>query len=89
MNTVTISKPIRAELEAKGVINWPVWEKEVSRFDWYYDHEEHCYILEGHFVVETDTNNYEVNPGDYVVFPKGLQCIWDIKAPVRKHYRFV
>ena len=26
--------------------------------------------------------------GDLVVFPEGLKCIWDIKSPVRKHYKF-
>ncbi|RPI80017.1 MAG: DUF861 domain-containing protein, partial [Desulfobacteraceae bacterium] len=25
---------------------------------------------------------------DFVTFSQGLSCIWDIKSPVRKHYRF-
>ena len=32
--------------------------------------------------------HYEFGKGDFVTFPKGLSCIWDIKAPVRKHYNF-
>ena len=26
--------------------------------------------------------------GDFVTFPEGLSCVWDIKEPVRKHYNF-
>ena len=27
-------------------------------------------------------------PGDLVIFPEGLDCIWDVKEPVKKHYQF-
>src|SRR3569832_295103 len=26
--------------------------------------------------------------GDLVVFPACMHCVWDVLAPVRKHYRF-
>jgi hypothetical protein len=26
--------------------------------------------------------------GDLVTFPTGMKCTWDVKVPVRKHYRF-
>jgi len=32
--------------------------------------------------------NIEFNAGDYVVFPKGLKCKWEIKKKIRKHYNF-
>lgn len=86
---VIIKKHSREELRSEGVFQWPIWEKEASRFDWYYEQEEHCYILEGSIVVETATGTYEIEPGDYVIFAKGLKCIWDIKRDVRKHYRFI
>jgi uncharacterized protein len=89
MDKVTIKKLTGTELEAAKVFQWPIWEKEASRFDWYYDNEEHCYILEGHIVVETTEGVYEIRPGDYVIFPKGLKCIWEIKEDVRKHYNFI
>jgi len=76
------------ELERKGVRSWPIWEKEVSRFEWFYDMEEACYILEGTVVVETEEETITIQKGDYVVFPKGLACVWDIKADIRKHYSF-
>ena len=28
----------------------------------------------------------ELREGDFVSFPKGLSCIWDIKESVKEHY---
>lgn len=87
--TIEIEKPDPAELEKKGVFSWPVWEKEVSRFDWRYDSHEECYLVEGHVVVETeDGDTVEFGKGDYVKFPRGLSCVWDVRQPVKKHYIF-
>ena len=86
---IEIMKPSDEELESKGVLSWPIWEKEVSRFDWHYDSTEDCYLLEGKVVVETEVGEaVSFEKGDFVTFPKGLSCIWDIKAPVKKHYNF-
>ncbi len=86
---IEIQKPDMKELEKKGVSSWPIWEKEISRFDWHYDCIEECYLLEGKVIVETeDGKNVEFGKGDFVTFPKGLSCIWDIKEPVKKHYNF-
>ena len=86
---IEVRKSIEKDLEKKGVLSWPVWEKEISRFDWYYDSIEECYLLEGKVVVETeDGDKVEFGKGDFVTFPKGLSCIWDIKEPVKKHYNF-
>ena len=30
----------------------------------------------------------KIGQGDLVTFPAGPSCTWDIRAPVRKHYRF-
>ena len=84
---IQIQKPEKEDLETRGVLSWPIWEKEVSRFDWYYDGIEECYLLEGKVVVETeDGEKVEFGKGDFVTFPRGLSCTWDIKEPVRKHY---
>ena len=86
---IEVRKSIEKDLEKKGVLSWPVWEKKISRFDWYYDSIEECYLLEGKVVVETeDGDKVEFGKGDFVTFPKGLSCIWDIKEPVKKHYNF-
>ena len=86
---IDIKKPTDQDLEAKGVSAWPIWEKEISRFDWHYDSTEECYLLKGRVIVETEGGDtVEFGEGDFVTFPKGLSCIWDIKAPVKKHYNF-
>ena len=88
MKKIEIKKLSDQEKLDKGINSWPIWEKEVSRFDWYYDFTEHCQILEGRVVVETEEGNVEIKAGDFVTFPKGLKCIWDIKENIRKHYNF-
>lgn len=76
------------EIQTRNIRKWPIWTKEISRFPWYYDSDEECLILEGEFNVETDEGLFSVKPGDFVIFKKGLKCVWDIKKPVRKHYNF-
>lgn len=76
------------ELEEMGVFNWPIWEKEESKFDWYYDMQERCLIIEGSVDIVTEFEMVTLKPGDFVTFPKGLECVWDINSMVRKYYSF-
>ena len=62
----------------------PIWTCEVSEFDWYYDSEETCLIIEGEVVVKYGGKSVSFAAGDYVVFPKGLPCVWQVK----KYYVF-
>ncbi len=89
MSKIDIQKPTRKDLEKRGVSSWPIWEKEVSRFDWHYHETEECYLLEGRVVVETpDGESVTFGKGDFVTFPQGLSCVWEVKEPVKKHYNF-
>jgi hypothetical protein len=88
MSKVIVKKLDEKGLTDLGVKSWPVWTKEVSRFEWTYSGTEECYIIEGEFVVETDDGKYEIRAGDFVTFKDGLSCIWDIKKPVKKYYNF-
>jgi uncharacterized cupin superfamily protein len=86
---IEVEKPTEEKLKSRDVSSWPTWEKEVSRFDWHYDSTEECYLLEGEVVVETeDGESVKFGKGDFVTFPKGLSCVWDVKQPVKKHYNF-
>jgi len=76
------------ELRGWGVFAWPVWTKEISSFDWSYDISEQCYFLEGKVLLQTDEGKYEFGKGDFVTFPKGMKCVWNVQIPVKKHYRF-
>jgi uncharacterized cupin superfamily protein len=77
------------EIEEKGIMNWPIWTKDVSVFDWHYDATEECLLMQG--LVEVTTKKgvkVTIKAGDFVIFPQGLTCIWKVIEPVKKHYRF-
>ena len=45
--------------------------------------------MEGEVKVTTpDGEAVEFGQGDLVTFPRGLKCSWDVRKPIRKHYRF-
>jgi len=73
----------RAKMQSK-----PTWGCEVSEFEWHYDDEEICMLTEGEVTVSYDGGRVFFGAGDYVEFPKGLSCVWNVKKPVRKHYQF-
>jgi len=88
MEDIIITKLSDKIISSRGVRNWPVWEKEVSRFDWEYSNDEECLVLEGEVDVETGQGTFSIKEGDFVTFKKGLRCTWDVKKPIRKHYNF-
>ena len=85
---IEVKKSKKEDMEKDGVMSWPIWEKEESEFAWEYFEQETCLILEGKAVVKTPEESVEFGAGDYVVFPEGLTCTWEIKEKIKKHYRF-
>lgn len=85
---IKIEKLTDEEIQNRGIRNWSVWTKEVSSFDWFYDSQEMCLFLEGKVKVKTDFEEVEIGIGDFVTFPQGLKCVWNVIEPVRKHYHF-
>jgi len=85
---IAIEKPDPKKLDSMKVTSWPIWEKETSTFDWTYDEREQCYFLDGEVTVKTKDGEVSFGKGDFVTFPRGLSCTWNVKKPVRKHYRF-
>ena len=86
--TIEIRRPSAEELEIAGVRAWPVWEKEPSKFSWHYDEKESCYIIEGRAKITGGDRIVEFKAGDFVVFPQGLSCEWEIIEKIKKHYKF-
>ena len=83
---IIVRKPTDAEItEFKRK---PTWGCGVSEFDWHYDDREICILLEGEVTVEYDGGSASFGAGDYVMFPKGLSCVWKVTKPVQKHYEF-
>ena len=85
---ISIHNPSDTEIEQKEILSWPLWACEVSEFDWEYDQQESCLLLEGDVEVKSDFETVKFCGGDFVVFPKGLKCKWKVIRPVRKHYSF-
>lgn len=89
MSSVIIEKLSNNDIARRGIKSWPVWTKEISEFDWDYDSNEECLILEGEVDVTTPEGIYTVKAGDFVTFKQGLKCVWKVKKPIRKHYNFL
>ena len=83
---ILVKRP--TEVEKTELLTKPVWECGVSEFDWYYDSEETCLLVAGEVTVSHDGGSVSISTGDYVVFPKGLSCVWKVTKPVKKHYSF-
>lgn len=90
MSKIEIERnPDEERLKGLGVYDWPIWTKEASEFPWSYDEPETCYFLEGDVEVTPEGGEpVTVGQGDLVRFPEGLDCTWNVREPVRKHYRF-
>ncbi|XP_020878560.1 uncharacterized protein LOC9310685 isoform X2 [Arabidopsis lyrata subsp. lyrata] len=88
---ITIEKnPPESKLTQLGVRNWPRWGCPPSKFPWTYSAKETCYLLEGKVKVYPNGSDegVEIEAGDFVVFPKGMSCTWDVSVAVDKHYQF-
>jgi uncharacterized cupin superfamily protein len=81
--------PDSSRLSQLGVSSWPTWSKEVSKFPWTYSDQETAYVLEGEVTVTPSSGDpVTFGKGDLVIFPAGMSCTWDVKKPLRKHYKF-
>ncbi|MDY0136169.1 MAG: cupin domain-containing protein [Thiomicrospira sp.] len=87
MSISVISQADNETLQALGVSNWPIWQKQPATFPWFYEAQEVCYLLEGEVLV-TPSNGVPIHiqAGDLVTFSQGLRCTWQIIKPLKKHY---
>jgi uncharacterized cupin superfamily protein len=88
MSKVIVESLNLSEIDKRKVKSWPIWTKDISRFNADYETDEECLFLEGKVTIETKEGNFEIKSGDFVTFKAGLNCIWDIKEKVKKHYNF-
>jgi len=50
-----------------------------------------CYLLAGKVTVTPDDKSLkpaEFGKGDFVTFPAGMSCTWDVSETVEKHFMF-
>ena len=83
---IQVRKPTEAEKAA--MLSKPVWGCAISEFDWHYDSEETCLLVEGEVTVTYNGGSVSFGAGDFCVFPQGLSCVWKVSKPVKKHYEF-
>jgi len=88
MAKIKVERPEKAKLDRMGLEKWSPWQCDVSVFNWEYDAEEVCYILEGKVKVKTSSEEVEINKGDLVTFPRGLKCTWNVLEKINKVYMF-
>lgn len=81
-------KPTQEELNQLGIENWSSWSCEPSTFDWEYPDDETAYIQEGRVIVRHAGGETEIEAGDLVTFPKGMQCVWVVHEGIKKVYKF-
>ncbi|KAJ8604241.1 hypothetical protein CTAYLR_009229 [Chrysophaeum taylorii] len=81
-----VRQPEQAWLEEKGVFGWDTWTAD-SDESWGYTSAEQCYVLEGEATIVPDDDRAPVTltKGDFARLPAGLQCTWEVKAPLKKH----
>jgi uncharacterized protein len=85
---IAVKQLSEPEFKKMGIEKWSVWTKEISTFNWFYDTQEMCLILEGEAIIKSDFEEINIKKGDFVVFPLGLKCIWKITSPIKKYYNF-
>ena len=81
---ILVKKP--TETEKNEMESHPIWECDISEFDWHFDLNEICLIVEGQATVCYDGGSVSFGAGDYVVFPKDLSCVWKVSKPIKKHF---
>ncbi len=89
MEKIIVEKKSQEELDLIGVSNWSSWGCDISSFDWTYAEKEQAYIIEGEVVVSTNDEEATIKTGDFVTFPKGMSCHWNVTKAINKVYRFV
>lgn len=87
---IKIEKANSETISQLGATRWPIWTKEISEFPWSYEQTEICLILEGEAIIsQPDGNDVTIKAGDLVTFQAGLNCSWNIRKAIRKHYTFL
>ncbi len=89
MPSILIEKLSEEEILKRNIRQWPIWKKGKSHFMELYDEEEQCLILSGEAKIKTAKGIFVIKEGDFVTFPEGLKCSWEIISPIRKHYQIV
>jgi len=81
---ITIMTP--SEEEKAFMVMQPVWGCGIGNFNWLYDDKIISWLTEGEATISYGGKSIIIKAGDFVIFPKGLSCSWDVSKPVKKHF---
>jgi uncharacterized cupin superfamily protein len=72
--------------DAGGRLAAAVWRAEPCAFDYVFDSDEACYVLEGEASVHLPDRGETVDlrAGDTAWFPEGTRAVWTVKRTFRK-----
>lgn len=73
--------------ETKYFSKEKLWECGISQFDYQYDDDETCVIIEGEAEITCNKGKVYLKPDCLAYFPKGTKCVWNVIKPVKKYYR--
>ena len=84
MSSITIEHNVTpAKQDVLFVDDWPTWEKDVSEFDWEYERNETCYIIEGKAIITPENEEpVTIETCDMVWFPQGMKFVWKVIEPI-------
>ncbi|MEH0155695.1 cupin domain-containing protein [Limibacter armeniacum] len=84
---VEVRQLSEVEMAAKNISQWPTKSNGVSKFPHFFEHAEACYVIEGEATVTSEEHGaVKIKKGDYVVFPKGMECYWEVTSDFKKYY---
>ena len=63
-----------------------LWRCDPMTFDYEFPGDEYIHVLDGSLLVETESESYELNQGDVVLFNKGIKSVWTIKSSFKKFF---
>jgi len=96
MNNIVVRPLTDQERNTRGIPDspepcghWNVWNCEPANFDWHYDQTEEAYLYTGKVVIRAGEQTVNLKAGDFVTFPAGLDCSWEVIDAVSKVYRFI
>ena len=88
---IKIIKLSDKQRDDKNILSWPIWTCGVSEFDWEYDEQESCFLLEGEVEVKTDNKvvgRLRISKGLLVWIPrhhrKGYGFNWEYFDKIAK-----
>ncbi len=85
---IKITPMTEEEALTLGITDWCEWTCKPSTFNWHYSEQETAFVYEGDVTVTANGEEALITGNMLVVFPKGMDCVWEVRETIRKVYKF-